>query len=119
MAEPAMTVDADFLIKVATILLSLVALVLSLVASRKKQIDARFKEGRDRMDRQATRIVQLEAAVKTLPEKEDIHRLQLELTRMAGSMAEIKQMMAGNDALFTRMESVVARHEQYLLGGGK
>ena len=92
-----MQLDADTVIKFISLGLSLAAIVYAFFANRG-----------DRMDRQERRIAALEQTVKSLPAKEDVHNLQIQLVRMEG-----------NAKVMSRMETIVSRHEDHLLGGNR
>lgn len=89
------------------------------VWARFEKGDERLKAGSDRMDRFDLRIGGLEQALKSLPGKDDLHVLQLELVRQTGSLNEMNAFMAGHAKIMERLEIIVSRHEDHLLGGGK
>jgi hypothetical protein len=72
-----------------------------------------------RLDRHETmlgeqdkRLGRVEQTMRGMPAKDDLHGLQLSMERMAGDLREMRAIMG-------RMESVVGRHEDHLLDGGK
>lgn len=67
----------------------------------------------------AERLNLLEQQVKTMPGKDDLHQLQLELTRMSGSMQTISAVMEGNQKIMSRLEMIVTRHEDHMLSEGR
>lgn len=112
-----MALDLDSALKLASLLLSLGAVVYAFFANRKKDTDARFKDGSKRMDRHENRIVALEQTVKSMPGTGDIHALQLELVKQTGELAEMRAVMKGNAKIMERLENIVSRHEDHLIGG--
>lgn len=114
-----MSFDVDTGIKMAGFALSLAAIIYSWFSGRKKDVDERFKEGSKRMDRQESRIAALEQAVKTLPGKDAFHSVQLEMVKQTGSLNEMRAVMEGNAKIMLRLETIVSRHEDHLLDGGK
>lgn len=60
------------------------------------------------------RIRDLENTVATMPGKDDMHQLQLQLSTMSGDM---KALLVGMDAVKEsqdRLHSIVSRHEDHL-----
>lgn len=111
--------DVDTVLKLGSFALSIGALVYAFFANRRKDVDERFKEGSKRMDRHDNRLVALEQAVQAMPGKDDIHALQLELTKQTGSLGEMRAVMEGNGKIMERLEAIVSRHEDHLLEGGR
>lgn len=88
-------------------------------ATRRKDVEERFKQGSRRMDDLTRRMDGVEGTIRGMPGKDDIHQVQLELARMNGSMNEMRAIMGGNQEIMSRLEKIVARHEDHLLGGSK
>ncbi len=114
-----MNFDVDTGIKLASFGLSVAAIVYSWFSSRKKDVDERFKEGSKRMDRHETRIAGLEQSVQSMPGKDDVHAVQLEMVKQTGSLNEMRAVMEGNAKIMGRLEAIVSRHEDHLLDGAK
>lgn len=112
-----MAVDLDTALKLASFLLSFGAIIYTFISSRRKDTDERFKDGSKRMDRHDMRIVALEQTVQAMPGTGDIHALQLELVKQTGSLAEMRAVMEGNAKIMARLETIVSRHEDHLIGG--
>lgn len=124
-----MVIDPDFAIKAVSFLLSIAAMVYSFIATRRKDVDENLKALRDhvdtrdaelsnRQDRHDNRLLTLEQTVQSLPGKDDMHQLQLELAKMSGEMREMNAVMSGNAKIMSRLEAIVSRHEDHLLDGG-
>ena len=71
------------------------------------------------MDRHEARILVTEQKISALPDKDDMHKLQIELTRMVGTLGQMQAVMEGNANIMERLENIVSRHEDFLLDGGK
>lgn len=84
-----------------------------------KATDDRFSEGRQRMDRHDTRIARLEQSLEALPSKDDMHKVQLAVEGMKGQLGIMAAQMGGQKDIMERLESIVTRHEEHLLEGGK
>lgn len=114
-----MTFDLNTILKLASFALSIGAIIYAFFANRQKDTDARFKEGSKRMDRHEARIAAVEQTIQSMPGKDDMHTLQIELVKMAGSLNEMRAVMEGNSKIMARLEIIVSRHEDHLLDGGK
>lgn len=110
-----MTLDLDTFLKLSSFALSFSAIIWTFFATRQKDTDKRFKEGSDRITRHENRILSLEQSVKVMPGKDDLHAVQLELTRMSGTMETMSAIMEGNQKIMGRLENIVSRHEDHLL----
>ena len=109
-----MNVDLDQLLKVANLLLAVGAILFTLYATRRKDVDVRFKAGSDRMDGHNLRLQALETTIQMMPDKDDQHRLQLTMTEMAGDMKAMRATMRGLADSQSRLEGIVGRHEDYM-----
>lgn len=101
------------------LILSLIVMVFAWFRTRNHNVDDRFKVGSDRMDRHDKRITVLEQTVKTMPDKDDMHVLQIEMTKMVGTLGQMQAVMEGNAKIMERLETIVTRHEEHLLEGNK
>ncbi len=120
-----MELGLDELKTLAGLILPISGMIYTFIATRRKDVDGKFVDvnkqfnaGSDRMDRHEGRIARLEQTVQTLPGKDDMHQLQLELVKQTGSLNEMRAVMEGNGAVMSRLEKIVTRHEEHLLGGG-
>lgn len=114
-----MSFDIDTVLKVASFALSIAAMIYAFFVNRRKDVDERFREGTKRMDRHESRLASLEQTVQTLPGKDDLHAMQLEMVKQTGSLNEMRAVMEGNSKIMARLEAIVSRHEDHLLDGGK
>ncbi|KAB6715845.1 DUF2730 family protein [Roseobacter sp. TSBP12] len=89
------------------------------VEKRDQAIEERFKVGSARMDRLDGRVASVEQALRGQPTREDLHELHLSLKEMQGEMKAMVAVMEGNSKIMSRLETIVARHEDHLLDGGK
>lgn len=106
-----------------TITLSLLFSVLSVAfvwwRTRNGAVDARFKVGSDRMDRHELRLQAIEQTVHQLPDRQDLHKLEMSMERMNGTMGRMEAVLEGNQNIMERLETIVSRHEDHLLQGTK
>lgn len=107
----------------ATVTLPLIVSVATLIfawfRTRRSAVDERFKSGADRMDRHESRLQTLEQTVKSMPGREDVHKIELALERVSGTMGRMEAVMEGNQQIMSRLEIIVSRHEDHLLGANK
>ncbi|WP_315900651.1 DUF2730 family protein [Mameliella alba] len=109
----------DMALKAIPILLSLTAMIVAVIRTRRSEVDERFKAGSDRMDRHEIRIARLEQTVSGLPSKDDVHNIQLSIAEMTGSLGRMEAVMEGNAKIMQRLETIVSRHEDHLLNDRK
>ena len=64
-------------------------------------------------------LEKLEQTVSAMPGKDEIHQVRLTLVEMAGKMDVISAHMSGQKDVMKRLETIVTRHEEHLLGGSK
>lgn len=83
--------------------------------TRRSNVDARFTEGSKRMNDLDKRVQAVEQKLATMPEKDDIHALQLLLSDMGGELKAMRASMRGIAESQTRLEHISSRHENYLL----
>lgn len=119
----------DFTISVS-VLVTLGLAVLALVRTRRQAVDDRFsavreeidlrlREGSKRMDRHDNRLTAIETDLKSMPAKDDLYEVKLEISGMVGEIKEMRALMDGNAGLMKRIEAMIVRHEDHLLGGSK
>ena len=82
-------------------------------------VDDKFKAGSERMDRHDARLASIEQTLRGMPQKDDLHALQLSIERLNGKIDTMAAVMDGNNNVLTRLEGVVARQEEHLLAGNQ
>lgn len=116
-----MTVDIDAIYRFMAIISTLMstgAVVFAWFAGRRKDVDRRLHEGSKRMDHQDLRIQALEQEVREMPDKSDLHGVELKLSEIAGDMKAMSASMRGMHESLQRTEGIVSRHEDHLRGNG-
>lgn len=63
------------------------------------------------------RISALEQTMLVVPRSNDIHQLELAMTRLQGEMKNVSTAMHGQSQIMERLETIVGRHESHLLEG--
>lgn len=114
-----MNLDLDTIIKLASLGLSLGAVVFTFFATRKKDVEHRFELGRKTFADHELRIAALETAQLNMPKNTDLHRLELTLSEIGGDMKALRATMRGMSESMARTEAIVNRHEAHLIEGGK
>jgi hypothetical protein len=84
------------------------------VDSRFKAVDAKFKDGSERMDRHDTRLNSVEHTLRDLPTKDDMHKLHLSVERMSGKIDTMVATNEGTNKVIGRLEAAVDRQDSYL-----
>lgn len=103
----------------AGVVLSIILMIYTHFKTRNVGVDDRFKAGDKRITALEKRASVIEQKISSLPEKDDMHRLELEMVKMTGSLSQIQAVMEGNAKIMERLETIVSRHEDHLLDGGK
>ncbi|MGS4945185.1 DUF2730 family protein [Meridianimarinicoccus sp. RP-17] len=118
-----MTLDLDTFIRIATFVMSVGAMVAAWIATRRKDVDVRFdglaekiESQRARIEAAEARLSRVEQQVESMPGRGELHRLELTLTQMAGNLSTISESMNGQREIMKRLENIVTRHEDHLLG---
>jgi len=108
----------DTWLKIAASALSIAAFFIALIATRRKAINERLDAGSKRMDAHDVAIAELRKQVSGLPAKDDLHRLELELREIAGTIREHRAMSEANRDMMQRTLASLERVEGYLLSQG-
>ena len=87
--------------------------------TRDQNVEDRFKAGSQRMDRLDSRLASVEQTLRAQPTKEDMHALHLALRDMQGEMKAMAAAAEGTNKIMSRLEAIVGRHEDHLLGGAR
>jgi hypothetical protein len=109
----------DIALKVIPIIISLVTIVVVFFKTQRKDFDDAITEQAKRTDAQDIRIQTLEHTIASMPEKDDMHRMELAMEKMAGKLDVVATHMSGQKDVMKRVEIAVSRHEEHLLSGGK
>lgn len=89
------------------------------LGQRLGEAEARLSELERRAERHAGQIATLQQTLTAMPGHTDLHQLQLTLVQMGGDLKEMRAVMEGNAKVMARLETVVTRHEDHMLDGGK
>lgn len=61
------------------------------------------------------RVYAIEQTQRALPDKGDIHELDIAMTSLKGELATMTEKLAGVSQIMSRLEATVSRHEDHLL----
>lgn len=100
-------------------LFSIIAMVFSAGFGLYTFFAVRRKDVTARLDRHDSRLQTLEQTVASQPSIADMHKIELMMAEMTGSMGRIEAVMEGNAKIMGRLETIVTRHEDHLLSNGK
>ncbi len=89
------------------------------LGQRLGEAETRLSELERRAERQAGQITALQQTLTAMPGHTDLHQVQLMLAQMGGDLREMRAVMEGNAKVMKRLETVVTRHEDHMLEGGK
>lgn len=114
-----MQIDPETLVKWLNFALTVLVGAYTFFATRRQDVDERFKEGSKRMDAQDRRLALLDQKVQALPEKEDLHHVQLELAKLTGNIGQVSALLESNRETMARQEKTLNRLEDFLMNGGQ
>lgn len=95
-------------------LLSVGTTIWNLVNSGTKRNASALQEVSHRLDRHDGRIQALEQTVRSLPGREDMHRLELQLSEMNGKLGILAANGESTNQIMVRLEKMVGRHDDHL-----
>ena len=61
------------------------------------------------------RVSGMEHSMRVIPAKEELHELELAMTRLQGEMKTMSEAMRGQAEIMKRLEHLVGRHEDHLI----
>ena len=102
-----------------SLVMSIVVMAFTWFRTRRQDVDERFKAGSDRMRALEARTASIEQSIDSMPGKDEMHRIELHLSDMAGEMKVLAASQRGTNDILRRLENVVSRHEDHLLDKGK
>ncbi|WP_296639161.1 DUF2730 family protein [Roseinatronobacter sp.] len=89
------------------------------LSGRVGELEDRVGDQEKRAERHAQQMTGLSQTVNAMPGKDQMHKLELALAGIRGDLSVIGATMEGNAKIMARFESVLTRHEDHLLDGGK
>lgn len=88
-----------------------------LMASGSRANAKKIEEHGKRIDRHDLRLSSVEQSIKDSPTKDDMQKLSLAMEAMRGDIKVMRAELEGGMAIMERLEAIVSRHENHLLGG--
>ena len=102
----------DLSIKVASFVVSIAAMLVAVVRTRKTEVERRFEAGSELMRSHDRRLRDLEHAVQSVPTQNDLHELDRALARISAEIIANQERMVS-------VAASVQRIEDYLLKNSK
>ena len=110
-----MILNIDISLKVLTALVSVLALVISIVGSRRRELDAQIKGLSDRVTGVERDQQSLAERVSAMPSARELRDLELGLAGIKGTLEGLSATLSGQRDILTRLEMTVRRQEDFLM----
>ncbi|WP_439523193.1 DUF2730 family protein [Marivita sp.] len=107
-------IDPKLFLDALALLISVAVGVYAFFVNRRTDVDQRFHDGTQRMNRLQERISNLETEFKQMPGKDEVTDLRLLLADMGGDMKAMTATMHSMAKSMERLENSVTRHEDHL-----
>lgn len=98
-----------------TTLANFAILIWGIFSGPSRRNASRLEDHGRRLDSHDLRISAIEQAQSAMPTRENMHELELNMEQLKGQLQVMSQRLAGYSDIMTRVEVVVARHEEHLL----
>ncbi|HHK74841.1 MAG TPA: DUF2730 family protein [Rhizobiales bacterium] len=102
-----------------SLILSVIVIGFTWFRTRRHDVDERFMTGAKRMGDLDKRVQAVEQSIAVMPGKDDIHRLEMALSEIAGDIKAMRATTRATNDAMARIDRVVNRHEDHLLDGSK
>lgn len=114
---PAETSIGNLVLWVAALstLVSFGSVMWSIFSGPARRNGSRLDAHATRLDAHELRLGAIDQALRTIPAKEELHELELAMTRLQGEMKTMSEAMRGQAEIMKRVEALVGRHEDHLL----
>lgn len=89
-------------------IISFASVIWTIFSGPARRNGSRLDAHATRLDAHEMRLSGIDQTLRTIPGKQDLHDLEVAMTRLQGEMQTMSQIM-------TRLESLVSRHEDHLL----
>lgn len=107
-------IDPKLFLDVLAFVISIGVGIYAFFVNRRKDVDQRFHDGTQRMNRLQERISTIEHEVKQMPGKDEVSDLRVMLADMGGDMKAMTATMLAMSKSMERLENSVSRHEDHL-----
>lgn len=95
------------------------SLVLNFALTLYSLLSSGSRANKTQLDNHSTRLADhdnrltgVERALRDMPTKDGLHAIELSMSKVRGDVGAMREIMG-------RMETILARHEEHLLDGGK
>ncbi|UWQ93000.1 DUF2730 domain-containing protein [Rhodobacteraceae bacterium M382] len=82
--------------------------------TRDQRFEDKFQAGSKRMNEQDLRLQRIEQQIEAMPDKDDMHAMQLTLADINGELKAVRSTMRAIAESQNRLETISSRHEDYL-----
>jgi phage-related tail protein len=100
------------------VLISFVSTIRTWMSSEARKNAKDVAELRETYQGLNARVTAAEDAIKAMPGRDDMHRLEIMMTDMSGDMKAVRATMRGMSDSMTAISTAVSRHEDHLLNKG-
>ena len=101
------------------LLLSFGTSIWNIIGSSARNNGKRIDDLAKRSEQTEARMASVEQTLRGMPGKDDLHQVILALTEMRGDLKAMNTELKSTNGIMARMENIVTRHEEHLLGGAK
>lgn len=109
-----MTPGWELAFKVIGVALPVFSIIYTIIATRRKDLEARLHAGSERIDGLELRIQSVEQTVRDMPGRSDLHQVAIAMAEMGGDMKAMQATLMAMADSVKRTEGIVSRHEDYL-----
>lgn len=102
-----LTVTLSFLLAMATVVFTWWRTRDRNLDTRFDVIDQRLGAGGDRMDRHEARLASVEQTLRDMPQRKDVHELQLLLVEMRGQIMQLDERLKPVASIAERMQDLL------------
>jgi hypothetical protein len=102
-----MLADLVPLVSALALFLSFGTAIWTIFSGPSRKNATRLDDHTGRMDRHEARLQSLEQEVRSMPSKDDMHKVQLSLQRMEGQFALLNERLAPVKAISERMQELM------------
>lgn len=105
----------DIALKAGTLLLSVGAMIVAIIRTRRVDTDRRFGKSEEKLTDLDRRVQRVEDGFGGLPTRDEMHNIALQLASVHGQLEVLSTRMRGHNDLLTRLERTTLRHEDHLM----
>ena len=112
-------IDLSLLMDFVSPLISVVALFIAAVATRKRDVNESIEKLNARMKVLETEHAQLAERVRSLPNQNELHAVQLSLAEQSGTLQKLGAMIDAQNQILANVQGAITRTEDFLIENAK